>query len=79
MCPPHSIPPELQVTGETTYDQPREMLALGNGTGAGTQPEPSVESEWSKHFDSEFQVDYWYNEATGEASYEQPAGFGPET
>ena len=30
---------------------------------------------WSKHFDESYGVDYYYNSATGESTYERPAGF----
>ena len=30
---------------------------------------------WTRHYDEQYQIDYYYNETTGESTYQQPAGF----
>jgi hypothetical protein len=77
-----------EVTGETSYDMPPELLQLqgehggaGGGVRGGREEvfsaadKAATNGDWTQHFDDEFQVDYWYNTETGEASYERPAGF----
>jgi hypothetical protein len=55
----------------------------GGGYGGTHDPgggSSSAPQRWEKHFDEEYQVDYWYDAATGEASYEPPdAELGPES
>lgn len=58
-------------TGETTYERPLQLEGSPSGHGAIA----SYHSDWTKHFDDQFECDYWYNNVTGEASYEMPEGF----
>lgn len=46
-------------TGEVMYQQPQEL---------GGAPD----SPWSRHYDPVYQVDYFYNELSGEATYGLP-------
>ena len=70
------------VTGETSFEAPGQELAVLDHAGSLYSQQTSAPgSDWTKHFDEEFQAEYWYNTATGEASYEEPPGLlaGPES
>lgn len=34
--------------------------------------QPDIQASWKKYFDEGAQADYWYNEKTGESSWENP-------
>lgn len=70
-------------TGESTYDQPPELAGGEYGAGGyGAEGEADqygaqAAEEWSEHADEEGNP-YWYNNFTGESTYERPVGAGSE-
>ena len=76
-------------TGENTYEKPPGLLQLGHaspsistqgGYSGKASGSGSMAAQWEKLFDDEYQVDYWYDAVTGQASYEPPhEPLGPES
>jgi hypothetical protein len=70
------------VTGESSYDdvppcfrdlQLNESLFSGNNGGSIATTKESV--GWEKHYDEQYSIEYYYDGATGESTYDRPDNF----
>lgn len=69
-----------EVTGESTYDRPPDFVTPRPTTGDATQVGYTPDgSRWLQLMDAESSQRYFFNEETGESTFEKPEGFVVDT